>query len=267
MFAGIIAGAGILAFFRAAVHTVGRAAQSNLPQRHKVLSGEKMVHGAAGLKRTVNFSPVQPGQKVIGFDVHQLHLIGIIEHTVRHAFAHCNACNSGYNVVQAFQMLNIHGGVHINAKRQQFFDILAALSVPAALRVGMGKLVHKKKGRAACDGSVQVKFAQRHVFVFHAQRRQLFQSLQQGERIRTRVRLDVSGHNVGSRRECRVCGFQHGVGFSHARSIAEEYLQSAAHMRRIGLLLLDLMQNPVGVRPFVLHENASCRALAKIGNK
>lgn len=38
-------------------------------------------------------------------------------------------------------------------------------------------------------------------------------------------------------------------------------------MRRIGLLLLDLMQNPVGVRPFVLHENASCRALAKIGNE
>ena len=38
-------------------------------------------------------------------------------------------------------------------------------------------------------------------------------------------------------------------------------------VERYDLVLLDLMQNPVGVRPCVLHENASCRALAKIGNE
>ena len=204
-----------------------------------------MVHGAGGLKRTVNFSPVQPGQKVIGFDVHQLHLIGIIEHTVRHAFAHCNACNSGYNVVQAFQMLNIHGGVHINAKRSNSSISWQRFRCrqPSAL-VWASSSTRRRAGRRAMQRPGQIRAASRFCIPRTAEAAvpvppagRAYPDACEARCIRPQRRFPP---------RVRVCGFQHGVGFSHARSIAEEYLQSAAHMRRIGPLLLDLMQNRSG---------------------
>ena len=44
-------------------------------------------------------------------------------------------------------MLHIHRRIHVDSGVQQFFDILIALAVPAALRIGMGQLIHQDQLR------------------------------------------------------------------------------------------------------------------------
>ena len=52
-------------------------------------------------------------------------------------------------VVNGFDVLHVHGRDDVDALAQQLLDVLVALGVPAARRVGVGQLVHEGHGRTA----------------------------------------------------------------------------------------------------------------------
>ena len=87
------------------------------------------------LLRHIDFALLQTLEQIIGRQVDQLYLVGPLDDPIRHGFAHAYASDLGDHIVQAFEMLDVDGGVDIDAGLQQLLDILPALGVarPGAL--------------------------------------------------------------------------------------------------------------------------------------
>ncbi len=60
------------------------------------------------------------------------------------------------DIVEAFEMLDVTGRIDIDARSEQFLDILIALVVAAAGRVGVGEFVDQHQPGPACDDRVDV---------------------------------------------------------------------------------------------------------------
>ena len=71
-----------------------------------------------------------------------------------------NARDLGNDVVQAFDVLNIDGGEDVNAGAQYLLDIKVTLGMPAALNIGMGKLVDQDQLRLALENGIQIAVVQ-----------------------------------------------------------------------------------------------------------
>ena len=75
--------------------------------------------------------------------------MGVVEHMVRHGFTHAYADDPADQVIQAFQMLDVEGGPHVDAGAEQFFHVLPAFGVARAGHVAVGQFVHQYHGRMA----------------------------------------------------------------------------------------------------------------------
>ena len=64
-------------------------------------------------------------------------------------------------------MLDIDSGIDIYARFQQFIHILPALGMARTRRIGMRQFVYQDQCRLTLERSVQVKFAQLRITVFH----------------------------------------------------------------------------------------------------
>ena len=57
------------------------------------------------------------------------------------------------DIVQAFDVLDVERRVDVDARGQQLFDIVIALGVPAARRVGVGELVDEQRAAASAPAA------------------------------------------------------------------------------------------------------------------
>jgi hypothetical protein len=81
-------------------------------------------------------------------DVDQLDLVGAAERAVRHRLALAHAGDLPDHVDQAFQMLDVQRRPDVDTGLQQLLDILPALGMAAAGRIGMGVLVDQEQASA-----------------------------------------------------------------------------------------------------------------------
>ena len=65
---------------------VGGAAQRELAQRHQVALAEEVARRALDLLGNVHLARLEPCEQVVGRDVDQHHLVGIVEHRCREPF-------------------------------------------------------------------------------------------------------------------------------------------------------------------------------------
>ncbi len=175
----------------------------------------------------VDFSFLKPLQEVVRREVDQFHLVGLFQDIVGKGFPHDDPRNLGHDVVQAFEVLDIEGGVNIDAQVQQFLNILPAFSVPRAGSVSMGQLVHQQEAGLALQGPVNIEFLQGGAPVFQFLGWEDFQPVQQGGRFLAAVGFQKAHHHVDALGLLGPRGLQHGIGFSHARGSAEKNLQLA----------------------------------------
>lgn len=215
---------------RGGVQPVRRPPQGNFPEEGQVFLGEKIPQGQGRLPLTVDLTLPQPFQQVRRLQVHQLHLVGGVEHAVRDALGHRDTRDGGHLIIQALQMLDIDGGIDIDTRAKQLLDILVALHMAAAPGVGMGQLVHQEKLGLPGQGRVQIEFFQLDPFIGDDLDRQLLQSLQKGHGLRPGVGLDITRHHVDACRLGPVGRLQHGIGLAHAGGIAEKDLQPASRL-------------------------------------
>ena len=96
------------------VHPVGGSAQGQLAQSNQVAFAEEMFDGALGLAGDIHFAFVQALAQIIGRQVDQHHLVRGIKEGVGHRLAHLNAGHAADHIVQAFEMLNVNRGEHID---------------------------------------------------------------------------------------------------------------------------------------------------------
>ncbi len=230
------------------VDPVRRGAQRQLAQRDQVALAEEVLDRAPRLLRHVDLALAQALQQLVGRGVDQLDLVGALEHAVRHGLLHADAGDPGHHVVQAFDVLDVHRGVDVDARGEQLLDVLPALGVARARlalhRVAVGELVHQQHPRLARKRGVEVELAQRRAAVAHFEVGQPLQPLQQRLGVGAPVRLDVADHHVDALRLQRVRLLQHRVGLADAGGGAEEDLQPAAP----GLRLLALHPREQRVR-------------------
>ena len=143
------------------VDPLGGAAQRQLAQRGQVARREIVLQRPLGLLGHIDLAFLQPLDQIVGREVDQLDRVGAVEDRVGHGLAHAHMGDLGDDVVQALDMLDVDGGVDVDAGRQQLLDIEIALGVAAAGRIGMGELVDQRDLRAARDDGVEVHLLER----------------------------------------------------------------------------------------------------------
>ena len=137
------------------IDRLGRAAKRELAQGRQIGFGEEMPERPRRFVGNVDLALLQPLDQLVGRDIHHLDL-GIFEDAVRHCLAHPHLGEGGDDVVEAFEMLDVDGGIDMDAGGEQLLDVLVALGVAAAGDVGMGELVDQDEPRPALEDGVDV---------------------------------------------------------------------------------------------------------------
>jgi len=191
-----------------------------------------VADGALGLRRDVDLALAQALDEVLGRQVDELDLVGALEDLVRQGLAHPDARDLRHHVVEAFEMLDVERGVDVDAGRQKFFDVLVALGVPAARRVGVCQLVDQEQLRPPGKCCIDVEFLEHPVAIFGLLARQDLETLGEPVGLGAAVGLDQADHDVDILAHAAVGGFEHGVGLADSGGGAQEHLEAAALLRR-----------------------------------
>ena len=119
--AGVFAGGG--------VDPVGRAPERELAQRQQVWLAEEPLGRGVDLLTGVDLAGVQACKQVVGRQVDQLDVLGLIENPVRQCLVLADAGDAGNDVVEALEVLHVERGPDADAAVEQLLDVLPALRV------------------------------------------------------------------------------------------------------------------------------------------
>ncbi|PBJ15270.1 hypothetical protein BSG18_57610 [Pseudomonas ogarae] len=123
-------------------------------------------------------------------------------------------------------MLDIDGGVDIDASREQFLNVLPALGMATAGGIAVGQFVHQDQGRAGGEQAVEVHFLKHHTAIFRAHQRLLRQAAEQRFGFASTVSLHHSGDDLHALTQLGVGRLQHGVGLADTWGRAKKDLES-----------------------------------------
>ena len=93
----------------------------------------------------------------LGRHVHQLDLVGATEEVVGDGVGLALAGDLGGDVAQRLHLVDVHGGDHVDAEVEQHDDLLPALGVHAAGRVGVGDVVDDHDRRSSPHRRLEVE--------------------------------------------------------------------------------------------------------------
>ena len=235
------------------VGAVGGAAQHQLAQRDQVAFAKEVGRRALGLLRHIDLAGGHARQQFVGRQIDHHHLVGGVHHVVGHRLPHAHAGDVAHDVVQALQVLHVHGAPHVDAGGQQLLHVLPALGVARAGGVAVRQLVEQHQWRLGAarvfepegQRGVEVELAQHALAVGHRLERQARQALGHGFGLGAAMRFDQAHHQRHALPLRRARRRQHGVGLAHAGRGAKENLQPAALGLRF--VMAHLRQQRVGV--------------------
>ena len=200
------------------VDALGGAAQRQLAQRRQVAGREVVLQRALGLLGDVDLAFLEPLDQIVRREVDELDGVGAVEDRVRHGLAHPHMGDLRDDVVEALDVLDVDGGVDVDAAVEQLLDIEVALGMTAARRVGVGELVDQRDLGAAGDDGVEIHLLEPLPLVFETAARDDLETLEQGLGLLASMRLDDADDDIvavlsswrapaaASRRSCRRPG-------------------------------------------------------------
>ena len=174
-----------------------------------------MLQRALGLLRNVDLAFLEPLDEIVRREVDELDGVGPVEHRIGHRLAHADMRDLGDDVVEALDVLDIDGGVDVDAAAEQLLDVEVSLGMAAAGRVGVGELVDQRDLRAAGDHGVEIHLLEPLPFIFEALAGNGLEPVEQSLGLLAPVGLDDADHDVvavllsarapaaASRRSCR----------------------------------------------------------------
>ncbi len=239
--------------FELRIHPVGGPAERQLAQRDQVALPEEALERAFGLVWDVDLALAQALDQVVGREVHQLDLVGAIQDRIGHGLAHGDAGDLSHHVVEAVHVLDVQRGVHVDPGVEQLLDVLPALGVAGARRVGVGQLVEQQHLRAAGERGVEVELRERHAAILERAQRQDLEALEQARGLGASMGLDHADHRVIAGVQPLAGLEQHRIGLADSRGGAEEDLEAGA--RRALLLVRQALDQPVGVGAGFVHRS------------
>ena len=210
------------------VDALGGAAERKLPERSEVARGEVVREGTARSLAEVDLALLQALDQVVGGDVDDLDVVGAVDDRVGYGLADADAGDLGDDVVEALDVLDVDGGVDIDAGGEQLLDVEVALGVAAAGGVGVGKLVDEDEFRAAHKESFEIHLLEHPALVVDLAPRDHLEAAHQRSGLGAAVGFDDADHDIDAVFQFRLRRDQHLVGLADTGSGAEEDLQPAA---------------------------------------
>jgi hypothetical protein len=128
-------------------------------------------------------------------DVDDLELLGTAHHLVRHGLALPDARDPLHHVAQRGEVLHVHGGQDVDAGVEQLLDVLPALGVARAGRVGVGELVDQRHLGFTSQHPVEIQLLERAA---ERHQRHRLDVVEQLRRLGAAVRLHHGGDDVGA---------------------------------------------------------------------
>ena len=120
---------------------LGDLAQGQGPQGGQVVGAEEVQQGRPHLVGRVDPALGDPLAQGVGQQVGQDHLVGLVQQPVGEGLADPDPGELEDLVVEALQVLDVHGGEHVDAGVQQLLDVLQRLGLRPPGWLGMGQLV------------------------------------------------------------------------------------------------------------------------------
>ena len=210
------------------VDALGCPPHRQLAQRRQVLGLEEALARAIRHIRHVDLALGEPLQQLVGRQVDEHDLVGVLEHVIGNGFAYPDAGDALQDVVEALEMLDIQRRPHVDAGGEQLLHVLPALGVAAAGDVGVRQLIEQQQARLARQRLVEIELAEDLVDVDDRLARDELKAGKQRFRLAPPVRLDQTDDHVAAFRLRRVRRRQHGVGLADARRRTQENLQPSA---------------------------------------
>src|ERR1700732_1192329 len=96
------------------VDPLRRPAQRELPQGGKISGRKKMLDGTLRLIRYIDLALVQPCDQILGSKVDQFNVVGAIDDRIWHGLADSDIGDSGDDVVEAFDMLDVERRIYVH---------------------------------------------------------------------------------------------------------------------------------------------------------
>lgn len=224
------------------VDLVGQPEQRQLAQRGEVADPEVVAERGVDLVGAVDIAVRHPAAQRLGCHVDKLDLLGGADDLVRHRLPLGGAGDLRDDVVHRLQVLHVDRGQHVDARVEQFLDVLPALVVPRAGHVRVCQLVDHSDLRPAGQHRVQVHLGELGAPVGHRAAGHLLQFADHGGGLLPAVGLHEADHHVGAARGSPLGLLQHGVRLADARGGSEVDAQfSAWH----GTILSDQKERPL----------------------
>ena len=146
-----------LAMISSIAHQVAVMYMGNIVE---ILPGEEVAERRAGAIGKVYLSRLQALDQIVWLDIDELDRCSLVEDTVGNALGYAHVRDGGDLVIEPFEVLDVHGGEHVDTCAQQLLDVLVALPMPATRGVRVGQFVHQHDLGMARQHGVQVELAQ-----------------------------------------------------------------------------------------------------------
>ena len=215
----------------ALAHVLGHLAERQLPERAQVVGSEEVREGRLDAVGLVDLAGPDPFLQPLRGQVDQHHLVGLVQDAVREGLANADARQLGHRVVQALEVLDVHGRDDVGPGFQDLVDVLVALRVSHARRVRVGQLVDEGQLRPAGDDGVEIHLGEHEVAVVAPQPGNLLDAVRERCRLWPVVRLEVADHDVTAVVLRLAALLEHAVRLAHPRGHAQQDPVVAAHSR------------------------------------
>ena len=96
-------------------HLVSGLPKGKFSQRNQRRLSKELLQSLFSFRTFVDNSSLQAMQQGPRREIHHHHLVGVLDHPVRHRLTHSNAADVPHLVVEALQVLDVHRGQNINA--------------------------------------------------------------------------------------------------------------------------------------------------------
>lgn len=210
------------------VDLVGGLAEGHLTQSAESGFLEEVFEGALGLVRCVDDAALEAIEERAGREIDEDDFVGLFDDPVGNGLADFDSGDLAHLVVEALQMLDVHGGENVDAGLEQNHDVFPALGVGNTGDVGVREFVDGANFGMTGEDSTGIHLFEGAVAIDDVAAWDEFEAFGFGDGIFAAMRFEVADNDVVTLLAEAVALFEHLIGFADAGGVAEKDLEFAA---------------------------------------
>ncbi|MDQ1138305.1 hypothetical protein QE410_003104 [Microbacterium sp. SORGH_AS 1204] len=210
------------------VDLVGQPQQREFAQRREVAETEVVRQRRVDPLRRVHRAGREPVAQRLRRQIDDLDLVGGAHHGIRDRLALHDPRDLLDHVVEGGDVLHVHGRDHVDTRGEQLVDVLPALVVARARRVGVRELVDERDSRMPLEHGIQIHLVECDTAVRHGAAGDGLEPLGLGGGGGAAVRLDDGDDHVVPFVAEAAPFLEHLVRLAHTGCRAEQHAEASA---------------------------------------